>query len=166
GGRGRRGGGGRGSRGSGPGAAVAGSGEHHEVRGRRHADLVRRVLGRGGRRGILAGQRRRAARHRPGDRPGRPRVRGPAAPGGCVGWGGGAVSGAECRIAGGLRFCGGFWYAFVFGADWRGAAVVALAWVMPAVLVHVASVNAWWLLPAAVIAALGWSLRRATAAKP
>jgi hypothetical protein len=40
---------------------------------------------------------------------------------------------------------------------------VALA--ATALLVHVASVNAWWLLPAAVIAALGWSLRRATVGK-
>jgi hypothetical protein len=30
----------------------------------------------------------------------------------------------------------------------------------------VASVNAWWLLPIAVIAALGWSLRRATSGRP
>jgi hypothetical protein len=29
------------------------------------------------------------------------------------------------------------------------------------VLVHVAGVNAWWLLPVLVFAALGWSLRRA-----
>jgi len=65
-----------------------------------------------------------------------------------------------------LRAFGAFWYDFVIGDDWRGAAVVAVALVMTAVLVHVASVNAWWLLPAAVIAALGWSLRRATAAKP
>ena len=32
-----------------------------------------------------------------------------------------------------------------------------------ALLVHAAGVNAWWLLPVAAIAALGWSLRRATA---
>jgi len=31
--------------------------------------------------------------------------------------------------------------------------------------VHVASVNAWWLLPIAVVGALGWSLRRATSGK-
>ena len=34
-----------------------------------------------------------------------------------------------------------------------------------ALLVHVARVNAWWLLPACAFAALVWSLRRATAGK-
>ena len=62
-----------------------------------------------------------------------------------------------------LRSFGAFWYDFVIGDDWRGAAVVAVALAAIALLVHVAGVNAWWLLPAAVIAALGWSLRRATA---
>jgi len=37
--------------------------------------------------------------------------------------------------------------------------VAALA--LTAVLVHAAGVNAWWLLPVFVFAALGWSLRRA-----
>jgi hypothetical protein len=67
-----------------------------------------------------------------------------------------------------LRFAkavGQFWYDFIIGDDWRGAAVVAVALAATAVCVHVASVNAWWLLPAAVIAALGWSLRRATAGR-
>jgi hypothetical protein len=64
----------------------------------------------------------------------------------------------------GLRSFGAFWYDFVIGDDWRGAAVVAVALAGTALLVHLAGVNAWWLLPAAVIAALGWSLRRATAA--
>ena len=58
-----------------------------------------------------------------------------------------------------------FWYDFIIGDDWRGAAVVAAALASTALLVHVASVNAWWLLPIAVIAALGWSLRRATSGK-
>ena len=40
---------------------------------------------------------------------------------------------------------------------WRCAAT--------ALLVHAAGLNAWWLLPLCVIAALGWSLRRATAGK-
>ncbi len=62
-----------------------------------------------------------------------------------------------------LRSFGAFWYDFVIGDDWRGAAVVAVALAATALLVHEAGVNAWWLLPAAVIAALGWSLRRATA---
>jgi hypothetical protein len=65
-----------------------------------------------------------------------------------------------------LRSFGAFWYDFVIGDDWRGAAVTALALGVTALLVHVANVNAWWLMPIAVFAALGWSLRRATAANP
>ena len=65
-----------------------------------------------------------------------------------------------------LRAFGAFWYDFVIGDDWRGAAVVAVALALTALLVHAASVNAWWLLPVAVIGALGWSLRRATSGKP
>ncbi len=61
-----------------------------------------------------------------------------------------------------LRAFGAFWYDFVIGDDWRGAAVVAVGLALTAVCVHAARVNAWWLLPVAVIAALGWSLRRAT----
>jgi hypothetical protein len=58
-----------------------------------------------------------------------------------------------------------FWYDFVVGDDWRGAAAVAAGLAGTAVLVHAARVDAWWLMPAAVLAALGWSLRRATAGK-
>jgi hypothetical protein len=65
-----------------------------------------------------------------------------------------------------LRSFGAFWYDFVIGDDWRGAAVVAAALVATALLVHAAGVNAWWLMPACVLAALGWSLRRATAGRP
>jgi uncharacterized membrane protein len=65
-----------------------------------------------------------------------------------------------------LRSFGAFWYDFVIGDDWRGAAVVAVALATTALLVHVAAVNAWWLPPVCVIAALGWSLRRAAARKP
>ena len=80
-----------------------------------------------------------------------------ARPGACPGGreGGGPVS----RW---LRSFGAFWYDFVVGDDWRGAAAVALALAATALLVHVAGVNAWWLMPVCVIAALGWSLRRAT----
>jgi hypothetical protein len=64
-----------------------------------------------------------------------------------------------------LRAFGAFWYDFVIGDDWRGAAVVAAALAATTLLVHVARVNAWWLLPVAVAGVLGWSLRRATAAR-
>jgi hypothetical protein len=60
-----------------------------------------------------------------------------------------------------LRSFGAFWYDFVIGDDWRGAAAVALALAATALLVHTAGVNAWWLLPVCVVAVLGWSLRRA-----
>jgi hypothetical protein len=61
-----------------------------------------------------------------------------------------------------LRSIGAFWYDFVIGDDWRVAVVVVAALALTAVLVHAAGVNAWWLLPVCVFAALGWSLRRAT----
>jgi hypothetical protein len=62
-----------------------------------------------------------------------------------------------------VRSIGAFWYDFVIGDDWRIAAVVVAGLALTALLVHVVGVNAWWLLPVAVFAALGWSLRRATA---
>ena len=64
-----------------------------------------------------------------------------------------------------LKSIGAFWYDFVVGDDWRGAAVVVVALALTAVLVHVVGVDAWWLLPAFVFAALGWSLRRATSGR-
>ena len=64
-----------------------------------------------------------------------------------------------------LRSFGALWYDFVIGDDWRGAAVVAGGLAATALLVHAAAVNAWWLLPVCVVAALGWSLRRATAGR-
>ena len=64
-----------------------------------------------------------------------------------------------------LRSFGAFWYDFIVGDDWRGAAAVALALAVTALLVHVAGVNAWWLMPICALAALGWSLRRATAGR-
>jgi hypothetical protein len=64
-----------------------------------------------------------------------------------------------------LRSFGAFWYDFIVGDDWRGAAAVALALAATGLLVHVAGVNAWWLMPVCVLAALGWSLRRATAGR-
>ena len=61
-----------------------------------------------------------------------------------------------------LKAIGAFWCDFVVGDDWRVAVVVVAALALTAMLVHVAGVNAWWLLPVSVFAALGWSLRRAT----
>jgi hypothetical protein len=64
-----------------------------------------------------------------------------------------------------LKSFGAFCYDFVIGDDWRVAVIVVAALAVTALLVHVAGVNAWWLLPLCAFAALGWSLRRATAGK-
>ena len=64
-----------------------------------------------------------------------------------------------------IKAFGAFWYDFVIGDDWRLALMVVAGLALTAILVHVAHVNAWWLLPLVVVAALGWSLHRATSAK-
>jgi len=61
-----------------------------------------------------------------------------------------------------LKSFGAFWYDFIVGDDWQVAALVAAGLGLTAVLAHLAGVNAWWLLPVVAIAALGWSLHRAT----
>lgn len=63
-------------------------------------------------------------------------------------------------MSGRLRALGAFWYDFIVGDDWRGAAAVAVALAVTVLLVQVAGVNAWWLMPVCVFAALAWSLRR------
>jgi hypothetical protein len=62
------------------------------------------------------------------------------------------------RIA---RAFGRFWWDFVVGDDWRVAAGIAVSLGVCALLAH-ADIPAWWLLPVAVVLALGESLRRAT----
>ncbi|WP_410597450.1 hypothetical protein [Amycolatopsis sp. lyj-23] len=59
-----------------------------------------------------------------------------------------------------LRAFGAFWYDFVVGDDWRAAFAVVLALGVTFVLGRL-SVNAWWVLPAAVAVVLPWSLWRA-----
>jgi hypothetical protein len=61
-----------------------------------------------------------------------------------------------------IRTFGMFWWDFVVGDDWRSAAGVVVALGVTAALVA-AGVNAWWLMPAAVVAVLWLSLRRAAA---
>ena len=61
-----------------------------------------------------------------------------------------------------LKAFGAFWYDFVVGDDWRGAAAIAAALVVTVLLAHAGRVNAWWLMPVTAVAALGWSLHRAT----
>jgi hypothetical protein len=53
-----------------------------------------------------------------------------------------------------------FWYDFIVGDDWRIAAGVIIALGFTAVLTG-RGVAAWWVMPAAVIAILFGSLRRA-----
>jgi hypothetical protein len=65
-----------------------------------------------------------------------------------------------------LKSFGAFWYDFIIGDDWQVAALLVAALALTALLVHLAGVNAWWLLPVCAFAALAWSLRRATAGKP
>jgi hypothetical protein len=59
-----------------------------------------------------------------------------------------------------LKSFGDFWYDFIIGDDWQVAAIVVAALALTAALTHGASVAAWWLLPVAVLAALGWSVYR------
>jgi hypothetical protein len=64
-----------------------------------------------------------------------------------------------------IKAFGAFACDFVIGDDWHVAAIVVAALALTAILAHAAGVNAWWLLPLCVFAALGWSLHRATAGK-
>ncbi len=61
-----------------------------------------------------------------------------------------------------IKAFGAFWYDFVIGDDWQVAALVAAGLALTAIAVHAAGVNAWWLLPLIIVAALAWSLHRAT----
>jgi hypothetical protein len=60
-----------------------------------------------------------------------------------------------------LRSFGRFWWDFVLGDDWLVAAGIAAVLVVTALLTE-SGVDAWWLLPPAVVAVLAGSLRRAT----
>ena len=60
-----------------------------------------------------------------------------------------------------LRAFGAFWWEFVVGDDWRVAVGVAAGIGLTALLAH-RGIAAWWVLPAAVVAVLAVSLRRAT----
>lgn len=64
-----------------------------------------------------------------------------------------------------IKSFGAFWYDFVVGDDWHVAVLVAAGLIVTAVLARVGGVNAWWLLPLLVFAALAWSVHRATAPK-
>jgi hypothetical protein len=61
-----------------------------------------------------------------------------------------------------IKAFGAFWYDFVVGDDWHVAVMVVAGLALTAILAHAAGLNAWWLLPLFVFAALAWSLHRAT----
>jgi hypothetical protein len=60
-----------------------------------------------------------------------------------------------------LRSFGRFWWDFVVGDDWLVAAGIGAALGLTKLLTA-DDVNAWWLLPLAVVVLLAASLRRAT----
>lgn len=55
-----------------------------------------------------------------------------------------------------------FWWSFVVGDDWRGAALV-VAGIGATALVAASGIAAWWVMPLAVVVVLVVSLRRAAA---
>jgi hypothetical protein len=59
-----------------------------------------------------------------------------------------------------LKAFGLFWWDFVVGDDWRVAAGVIVVLAVSAALAH-HGIATWWLPPAAVIALLSYSVRRA-----
>jgi len=65
-------------------------------------------------------------------------------------------------VIGRIRAFGAFWYDFVVGDDWRVAVGVVIA-LAATYGVSRSSVPAWWLVPAAVVILLPYSLWRATA---
>jgi hypothetical protein len=67
------------------------------------------------------------------------------------------------RLAAAGRSFGAFWWDFIVGDDWRIGAGIVVALAATAGLAA-AGVPAWWLLPLAVVALLGLSLR--SAARP
>jgi hypothetical protein len=57
-----------------------------------------------------------------------------------------------------LRRFAAFWYDFIVGDDWRLAIGVAAGLGLTALLVHVAHVDVWWVLPLVVVVVLTASL--------
>src|SRR5258708_4042195 len=53
-----------------------------------------------------------------------------------------------------------FWYDVIIGDDWTIAASIAVALVLPCLLVR-SNIQAWWLLPIAAVLTLGVSVWRA-----
>ena len=64
-------------------------------------------------------------------------------------------------MLGRVRAFGAFAYDFVIGDDWRVAAGVTVGLAGTYLLAHEASIAAWWLVPALLVALLPVSLWRA-----
>lgn len=60
-----------------------------------------------------------------------------------------------------LKSFGAFWYDFVIGDDWRVAVGVAASLGLTWIITANTSVDAWWILPIAVVVLLPVSLQRA-----
>ena len=60
-----------------------------------------------------------------------------------------------------IRSFGLFWWDFIVGDDWRVAVGLGVALGLTYLLTH-KGVNAWWLLPVAIVLLLAGSLVRAT----
>ena len=65
------------------------------------------------------------------------------------------------RVAAAVRNLAVFWWDFIVGDDWR-IAVGVIAALAATAAVSTTSVPAWWLTPLVVLAALAFSLWRAT----
>lgn len=59
----------------------------------------------------------------------------------------------------GLKAFATFWYDFVVGDDWRVAAGVAFA-LVATLVVSQSNLTTWWIVPAAVVVLLPYSLWR------
>jgi tryptophan-rich sensory protein len=64
-----------------------------------------------------------------------------------------------------VKAFGAFWYDFVVGDDWRVAVGVALA-LAATFVVSESTTATWWIVPAAVVVLLPYSLWRATRPTP
>lgn len=59
-----------------------------------------------------------------------------------------------------VKSFGLFWWDFIVGDDWLVAAAVVVGLALTAALVHLAGVDAWWLLPVLALGLIPVSIRR------
>jgi hypothetical protein len=70
------------------------------------------------------------------------------------------AAGRSNGLAARLRAFGAFWYDFVIGDDWRVAIGVVVALALTYLLSVTTSIAVWWVVPAAVLLLLPYSLLR------